>query len=511
MNLTPAARLYFKHIDRATQCALNDAEHVQKRILKNLIDYGRNTRWGREHHYGSINSYADYSSRVELSTYETLHDYIIAMVKGEKDILLPGRVDRFAQSSGTSDGKSKYIPLPHRSLQQCHYKGSSKVVARYLANNSDSRIFSGKSFILGGSYATELPPRKGLIAGDLSASLIDCINPVANLVRVPAKEIALMEHWEEKLTRLVEATYNSNVTNISGVPSWFYTVLKRILDRTGADNIHQVWPNLEVFFHGGIAFGPYRKQYDDIIDPARMNYMETYNASEGFFALQNDPDDRAMALLTDVDVFYEFVELDTLDTDGPRVHPLWEVERGRNYALAITSSNGLWRYLIGDTVEICSTDPLKIKISGRTRSYINAFGEELMVHNAEAAIAEACRVTGAEVADYTAAPVYADRRERGYHQWLIEFRRQPDTLEHFADVLDRRLQQVNSDYQAKRTSDIFLAPPQITPVKTGLFNLWLGQTGKLGGQRKVPRLKNDRSLADALLALQNSSAPDDCM
>lgn len=501
MNLTPIARLYFSPIDKATLRGLAEAEQSQLRIFKSLISYGRDTAWGREHSYDSIRTYNDYASRVPVSAYEDLHSWIMRMVAGESNVLLPGRVNRFAQSSGTSDGKSKYIPLPSRSLQQCHYKGSSKVVARYLANHPDSRIFCGKSFILGGSFANELQPRKGLIAGDLSASLIDCINPMANLVRVPSKEIALMERWEDKLTSLVESTSGRNVTNISGVPSWFYTVLKRILEKTGAHEIHQVWPSLEVFFHGGIAFGPYREQYNAIIDPSRMRYMETYNASEGFFALQDDPADPAMALLMDVDVFYEFVELSSLDDAVPVAHPAWDVQAGRVYALAITSSNGLWRYLIGDTVEVTSVNPLRIRIAGRTRSFINAFGEELMVHNADTAVAAAAKATGAEVADYTAAPVYATATSRGRHQWLIEFRHRPESLEHFSALLDAELQRVNSDYQAKRSGDIFLAGPDVRAVAEGTFNRWLGATGKLGGQRKVPRLKNDRSVIDAILKM----------
>ena len=336
--------------------------------------------------------------------------------------------------------------------------------------------------------------------GDLSANLIDNINPLVNLVRVPDKRIALMEDWEKKLPALIEASVGENVTNLSGVPSWFLTVLKGALERTGAANIHEIWPNLEVFFHGGISFEPYREQYRRITDP-RMRYVETYNASEGFFALQNDPADRAMLLLIDVGVFYEFLPLDQVDVPEARPLPIWEVEQGKTYALIITACNGLWRYPIGDTVRIESVNPVKITIAGRTKHFINAFGEELMVHNADAAIAKACAELDCDVANYTAAPVYAGDRSRGRHEWLIEFNRRPADIEVFAERLDSLLQQENSDYQAKRFKGIFLDRLSIVEAPNGLFDRWLASTGKLGGQRKVPRLCNSRQFIDPMLRL----------
>lgn len=497
MDFTPAARLYFKSIDRTSMSAALDPERTQRTLLKDLIYNARSTEWGVANRYRDITGYDYFRTAVPLSAYEDLRPLIDRMLRGEKNILWPGRVSRFAQSSGTSDGKSKYIPLTGRSLKRCHYRGGSAVVARYLALYPDSRLFSGRSFILGGSYANELHTGRNVRIGDLSASLINCINPIANLFRSPSKQIALMEDWTGKLPRLVEATANRNITNISGVPSWFFTVLQKILRHTGASEIHEVWPSLEVFFHGGISFAPYREQYDSIIDPARMRYMETYNASEGFFALQTDPTDRAMMLLADTDVFYEFIPLDKLD-DRTAAIPLWEVETGKTYALAISSGNGLWRYLIGDTVRIERTSPVKITIAGRTRSFINTFGEELMVHNADAAIAATCRQTGASVSDYTAAPVYARNGHRGRHEWMIEFNVQPADIDDFTRILDANLQKENSDYQAKRSGDIFLAPPTVTALPHGTFDRWLAATGKLGGQRKVPRLKNDRSVIDDL-------------
>lgn len=498
MNLTPLSRPYFAASDGKMIASTLDPERSQRRLLADLVRSARETEWGKSHGYASVITYNDYRSRVPLIEYEAIRPEVMRMINGQSDILWPGVTRRFAQSSGTSGGKSKYIPLTKRSLKRCHYRGGTDVVARYLSIYPKSKIFSGKGLILGGSYANELDVQPSVYVGDLSATLIDCINPVANLFRTPSKEIALMERWEEKLYRLTDAVCSQNVTNLSGVPSWFLTVIKRVIERTGATELHQVWPNLEVFFHGGISFAPYREQYDKLIDPARMRYMETYNASEGFFALQADPDDKSMMLLLDTDVFYEFIPAPDIDKDDRQAIPIWEVRKGEDYALVITSSNGLWRYIIGDILHVESLDPVKIRIIGRTKSYINAFGEELMVHNADAAISRACSITGARVADYTAGPVYAGDKTRGCHEWLVEFSLPPSDIEAFADTLDKLLQEENSDYQAKRSGGIFLDRLKIKMLPQGTFDRWLSATGKLGGQRKVPRLKNDRSVIDSI-------------
>ncbi|MDE6309032.1 MAG: GH3 auxin-responsive promoter family protein, partial [Muribaculaceae bacterium] len=414
-------------------------------------------------------------------------------------ILWPGRCTNFAQSSGTSDGKSKYIPVTPDSFSSNHYRGGSDVVSFYLRAYPDSRIFSGKAFLLGGSLANELAIPKGVCVGDLSANLIDHINPAANLVRIPSKQVALMADWTRKLPALIESSLHQDVTNISGVPSWFLTVLKGVIERAGATTIHDVWPHLEVFFHGGIAFGPYREQYRHITDPSRMRYLETYNASEGFFAVQNDPTDPAMLLLLDEGVFYEFVPIDQAGEEYPEALPAWQVEQGKVYALLITAPNGLWRFPIGDTVRIESVNPLKITIAGRTRHYINAFGEEVMVYNTDRALIAASQATGAQPLNYTAAPVFAGDHSRGRHQWIIEFSQAPADLAQFAQELDKALQNENSDYQAKRTGNIFLDPLEVIPAPAGTFDRWLASTGKLGGQRKVPRLSNDRTLIDSIL------------
>ncbi|MDE5672815.1 MAG: GH3 auxin-responsive promoter family protein, partial [Duncaniella sp.] len=374
--------------------------------------------------------------------------------------------------------------------------------AHYLNLYPDSRIFSGKSFILGGSFANELNLKSGVKVGDLSANLIDHINPVVNFFRIPSKQIALLEDWSVKLPALVKAAAGKNITNISGVPSWFLTVLKQIIAKEGVSSIHDVWPNLEVFFHGGISMAPYHEQYSHITSP-KMRYLECYNASEGFFALQNAIDDPSLLLLLDCGTFFEFIHVDDAESDRPEIIPSWEVEEGENYAMVISSCNGLWRYPIGDTVRIESVNPLKITISGRTKSYINAFGEELMVQNAEAALTKVCRELDCDIANYTAAPVYASDHSRGRHEWLIEFNREPASIDEFASKLDIALQHENSDYEAKRSHGIFLDPLTVVKGRHGVFEAWLASTGKLGGQRKVPRLSNSRHPIDEILKFNN--------
>lgn len=503
MDFTPIARYYFEPRIKASLKWIDGCEQIQRTQLNWLISHARHTEWGERHNYASINSYEEYKKQVPVTPYENIRQLVERMIEGEKDILWKGRVSHFAQSSGTSDGKSKYIPISPESFSVCHYKGGRDVVAHYLNLYRDSRIFSGKGFILGGSFANELTLKRGVAVGDLSANLIDNINPVVNLMRIPSKRIALMEDWEQKLPALVKSSINQNITNISGVPSWFLTVLKEVIAQAGASTIHDVWPNLEVFFHGGISFTPYRQQYQSITDPAKMRYLETYNASEGFFAVQNEIDDKSMLLLQDVGVFYEFIPLDQTEEKFPDALPAWKVEPGKIYSLVISACNGLWRYPIGDTVKIESINPLKITIAGRTKHYINAFGEELMVHNADAAIAKVSALLNCSVANYSAAPVYADAHNRGRHEWLIEFTREPKDLDEFAMMLDKYLQEENSDYQAKRHKGIFLDRLSVVVAKEKLFDHWLASTGKLGGQRKVPRLCNDRRFIDQMLELNN--------
>ncbi|MDE6277294.1 MAG: GH3 auxin-responsive promoter family protein [Muribaculaceae bacterium] len=510
MNLTPLALPWFalrRRILRSRTSSREAIERTQRGELISLLRAAQHTEMGRRHGFAELLREEDpcraYSAAVATSEYEDVRDDVMRMVMGERDVLWPGHTLRFAQSSGTSGGKSKYIPITAEGLQRNHYGGASDAVAFYLGMNPRSRLFGGKCFILGGSYANEV---EGLPAdvrvGDLSATLIAEVNPVINLFRVPDRRTALMTDWTEKLPALVEASLHADITNISGVPSWFMTVIERVIERAGAETIHDVWPGLEVFFHGGISFAPYREQYRRLTDPARMHYIENYNASEGFFAAQDTPEPEAgMLLMPDRGIFYEFRPLD----GGGEPVAAWEVEEGRTYELLVSSCNGLWRYSPGDTVRVESAAPLRISVAGRTRSFINAFGEELMVHNAEAAMAAACREHGCDVADYTAAPVYAraDGR-RGHHQWLIEWRRAPRSTEDFGHTLDRELRRVNSDYEAKRSGGIFLDGPEITTARPGLFDRWLASTGKLGGQRKIPRLSNSRELMERLLEMNKT-------
>ncbi|MCI9608441.1 MAG: GH3 auxin-responsive promoter family protein [Muribaculaceae bacterium] len=501
MNLTGLLMPMF--VGRAKRCvrAAYDAEGEQRRQLRWLLERGRRTAFGAGHGFSSVRSYSDYAGQVAVTPYDELRPYVMRMIAGERDVLWSGVTRRFAQSSGTSDGKSKYIPVTADSLRLCHYRGAGYSLALYLSHYRDSRIFDGKSFILGGSYANELDlGHSRARVGDLSATLIDCINPLVNLVRVPSKKVALMADWHQKLPALVAGAADANVTNISGVPSWFLTVLREVLKAKGAENIHQVWPHLEVFFHGGIAFGPYRREYQSITDAGRMRYWENYNASEGFFAAQLSPDSPGMLLMMDCGVFYEFIPVDSPDAAPV---PVWEVSAGGKYALVLTGCNGLWRYPIGDVVRVESVNPLTITIAGRTKSFINAFGEEVMVHNTDAALQAACSALGCSVKDYTVAPVFSSDGRKGRHEWLVEFAAAPADVELFARTLDKCLQTENSDYQAKRTGGIFLDNLSVVVARQGLFDDWLESTGKLGGQRKVPRLSNDRKLIENMLSFNN--------
>lgn len=476
--------------------ALDVLRHSQERLLDSLLREGARTAYGRLTGMEPGMDAAAYASRVPMVEYEEIRPLVTRMMEGEHSVLWPGRVWRYAQSSGTSGGKSKYIPVTRRGLQGCHYRGTRSVVSHYLHNNPASHIMAGRALILGGSFANELHGlRTGVKVGDLSAHLIDAMPRMAGLLRVPSRRTALMADWHAKLPRLVSEVSRRQVTNLSGVPSWMMTVMKEVLALTGASNIKEVWPQLEVFFHGGIAFGPYVAEYERLMG-SHINYMETYNASEGFFALQHDPSSHAMMLLMDNDNYYEL-----LAPGATAAIPVWEAVEGEVYELIVTNSNGLWRYRMGDTVKVESVAPLTITIAGRTMQYINAFGEELMVHNAEAAIEAACRATGASIANYTAAPQYATQGHKGRHEWLVEWSVPPRDRDEWTRLLDSELRRLNSDYDAKRSGDIFLAPPRVVTLPRGTFNRWLQSTGKLGGQRKVPRLSPGRRFVDAILAM----------
>lgn len=505
MNLTKWIGKLFEARAREIDLYTNRAEEIQHDVFRKLIGKASSTEWGKAHHYKEIKNYTDFN-RVPIQTYEDAKGYIDRMRHGEKDVLWPGEVVWYAKSSGTTNDKSKFIPVSRDGLHHIHYKGGVDAVALYLRENPQSRFFSGKGLILGGSHSPNYNVKNSLV-GDLSAILIQNINPLVNFIRVPSKGIALMSEFEDKVERIADTTIHQHVTNLSGVPSWMLAVIKRILEKTGAQHLNEVWPDLEVFFHGGVSFAPYREQYKHLISSDKMHYMETYNASEGFFGLQNDLTDPSMLLMIDYEVFYEFIPLEHLDNPAGFILPLEEVEVGKNYAMVISTSCGLWRYIIGDTVKFTQKHPYKFIITGRTKQFINAFGEELMVDNAEKGLEQACQATGAQIADYSAAPVFMDDSARCRHQWLIEFSTMPDSLEKFRDVLDSSLQDINSDYEAKRHKDITLQKLEVIVARHNLFHDWLKQKGKLGGQHKVPRLSNGRSYIEEMLALNGTTNP----
>lgn len=498
MSITGLLRPYFVRRANEIEAKALSAEKVQRDVLARLLRRAAGTEWGARHDYAGTESYERFAERVPLNTYEELKGYIDRMRHGARDVLWPGQVRWYAKSSGTTNDKSKFIPVSADGLRDTHYAGGRDAVSLYLKSRPDSRLFDGRALILGGSHAPNYQLPHSLV-GDLSAILIENINPLVNLVRTPGKRIALMSDFRQKCDRIAETAIRQKVTNLSGVPSWMMAVLKRVLELSGKERIDQVWPDLEVFFHGGVAFTPYRGQYENLIRSPRMAYRETYNASEGFFGLQDDPADPAMLLMTDYGVFYEFVPLEDVGRDNPRVLPLWEVETGRNYAIVISTSCGLWRYQIGDTVRFTSVSPYKFVISGRTKCFINAFGEELIIDNAERGLQQACAATGAVVREYTAAPVFMDAEGKCRHQWVVEFDRPPADYERFADELDRALQGLNSDYEAKRRGDLTLQRLELIPARRGLFDDWLESRGKLGGQHKVPRLANNRDIIEQVL------------
>lgn len=501
-DFTTIARKLLLPKAEAMDSWIGNISQVQLNVLDHILAMGAKTDFGRSHGLTVSTDYTGFRRKVKVSHYEDIRPWVERMLKGEKDVLWPGRVKNFAQSSGTSDGSSKYIPITAEGLKRNHVAGASAAVACYLRNYPDSRIFSGKSFILGGNFSNtvsfELP--KDVKVGDLSATLISSMPKVVEtFFRIPKKRIALMEAWEKKLPALVKAASDKNVTNISGVPSWFMAVLNGVLDHTGKKSVKEVWPNLEVFFHGGISFEPYREQYRLLMGEPDIRYVENYNASEGFFAIQDLASDNALRLLLDHGVFFEFLE-----PGKEEPVPAWDVEAGKVYEMLITSVNGLWRYSPGDTVRVERCDPIRIRVAGRTKHFINAFGEEVMVYNAEVAVKKACELTGAAIENYTVAPLYAEGHKKGHHQWLVEFSKEPENMEVFTKALDSALRRENSDYDAKRSHSLFLEQAEIVKARKGVFDRWLALTGKIGGQRKVPRLANDRKIMDLLLNLNNN-------
>ncbi|MBW1294612.1 GH3 auxin-responsive promoter family protein [Aquimarina litoralis] len=472
---------------------------VQLELLHVLLETARNTEFGKRYDFSSIHNYETFKERIPIRSYEDYEEMIERSRLGEHNIFWPTPIKWFAKSSGTTNAKSKFIPVSQESLEDCHYAAGKDLLCMYLNNNENSKLFTGKSLRLGGSK--ELYKENGTSFGDLSAIIIDNMPFWAEYSSTPSNEVSLMSDWETKMIAIVNETIQENVTSLAGVPSWMLVLLNQVLETTGNENLFQIWNNIEVYFHGGVSFEPYRDQYKKIFPRDSFRYYEIYNASEGFFAIQDQNDSSELLLMLDYGIFYEFIPMDTYGTNDQKVIPLSEVEIGINYAVIITTNAGLWRYKIGDTVRFTSTNPYRIKVSGRTKHHINVFGEELIIENAEEALRKTTKETNCEIVDYTVAPIFMKDKEKGAHEWIIEFNKHPEDLELFTNLLDQNLQNINSDYEAKRYNNTTLNILRINKARPHLFYDWLKKNGKLGGQHKIPRLSNSRKYMDELLEL----------
>jgi len=476
---------------------------VQEELLMNLIRSSEETVIGKQYDYASIKSYQTFTERVPISTYEDLEPLIERTRKGEQNVFWETPIKWFAKSSGTTNAKSKFIPVSNEALEDCHYKGSKDLLCLYLNNNENSELFLGKSLRLGGS--SQIYENNNTFFGDLSAILIENMPIWAEFSSTPNSKISLMSEWETKLGAIVNETITENVTSFAGVPSWMLVLMNKMLEETGKGNLMEIWPNLEAYFHGGVSFDPYREQYQKILPKNNFKYYEIYNASEGFFAIQDLNNSSDLLLMLDYGIFYEFIPMDTFGTPNQEAIRLSEVQLFKNYAMVITTNSGLWRYLIGDTVRFTSLNPYRIRITGRTKHHINVFGEELMVENTDQAIAKACQLTQTEVVDYTVAPIFMKDKEKGGHEWMIEFKKKPSNIPMFQKVLDETLQSLNSDYEAKRHNNMTLNPLVVNIARENLFYDWLKNHDKLGGQHKIPRLSNQRDYLEQLKNMQTIS------
>tara|TARA_R110000868_G_scaffold52221_4_gene165275 strand:- start:64802 stop:66316 length:1515 start_codon:yes stop_codon:yes gene_type:complete len=474
-------------------------EEVQEEVLMQLLSIARDTEIGRKYEFRSIFNYEAFHDRIPVSSYEEIEPDIERTRKGEQNIFWPTSIKWFAKSSGTTNAKSKFIPVSSEALEDCHYKSGKDLLCLYLNNNENSQLFTGKSLRLGGSK--ELYEDNGTFFGDLSAILIDNMPFWAELSSTPSSRVSLMSEWESKLQAIIKESTQENVTSLAGVPSWMLVLLNNVIEETGKDHLFQIWENLEVYFHGGVSFNPYKDQYKKLLPRKNFNYYEIYNASEGFFAIQDRNNSDELLLMLDYGIFYEFIPMDTYNTPEQKIVPLWGVEKHKNYAIVITTNAGLWRYKIGDTVRFTSTSPYRIKVTGRTKHHINVFGEELIIENAEEALRSICMKTGAEIKDYTAAPIFMSGKEKGGHEWIIEFRKPPEEIDYFTEFLDNALKSLNSDYEAKRYNNITLKMPKVHIARENLFYDWLKSKDKLGGQHKIPRLSNKRDYVDELLLM----------
>lgn len=476
---------------------LHNPVGTQQQVFNALIGSAQFTEYGKKHGFEHIDSIADYR-KTPVNDYDTLKDYIQRILEGEQNLLWPSPINWFAKSSGTTSDKSKFIPISKESLDDNHYKAGKDVLALYLRQHPESKVMSGKCLVIGGSHQINQLNADSFY-GDLSAVMLQNMPLYGQMIRTPDLSIALMDEWEQKIEMMAHTTIQENVTYIAGVPTWTIVLIKRILEISGAKHIQEVWPNLELYIHGGVSFKPYRNQFEAFIPSASMHYLETYNASEGFFAAQDDLNDEGMLLLLNHGIYYEFMPMEEYGKEQPQTLSLKEVETGKNYALVISTNGGLWRYLVGDTVQFTSLAPYRIRVSGRLKHFINAFGEELIIDNSDQAIAIASKKTSAIVNDYSAAPVYMTGDSNGAHEWIIEFEHLPVPLETFVQEMDTALQSINSDYEAKRHKDIALRMPIVHAMPKDGFKQWLKDKGKLGGQHKVPRLSNERNFIEEML------------
>ena len=496
------ASWYLKRRMEQVEHFMTHPHQVQQHWFERLIETAHSTKWGKCHGYERGMSVDTFRERTPISSYEALYPWIDRAFQGEADVLWPGKMTWFAKSSGTTNDRSKFIPVTEETLEECHFKAGQDMLAIYLNQHPESKLFTGKALSIGGTHSPH-PRLRNIRYGDVSAVMMENLPVFYELLRTPSKEVALMANWEEKIEAMANEAMYEDVTSIAGVPTWTMVLINHMFDKLGlqARNLREIWPNLELYMHGGVSFEPYRSQFEQMIPGGGMTYMDIYNASEGYFALQNEFDRRDLLLMLDYGIFFEFIPLEHVDEEHPKTHILSEVEVGRQYALVISTNGGLWRYRVGDTVVFTQAAPYKLRVSGRTKHFINAFGEELMVENAETAITEACKATGAQVSNFTAGPIYLEGRSKGGHEWLIEFERQPDSLDHFREVLDQVLRDLNSDYDAKRSGNLALHAPRVHSLPQGTFHLWMKKRAKLGGQHKVPRLANHREYLEDILAL----------
>lgn len=474
---------------------------VQNDVLLNLVDKAKNTIIGRDFGFSSIKSYEDFSKKVPVFSYENFSDKIELARKGENNIFWPTKIKWFAKSSGTTNSKSKFIPVSDESLEDCHYAAGKDLLCMYLNNNSDSQLFTGKSLRLGGSKSPY--EKNGTFYGDLSAILIDNMPFWAEFSSTPSNKTSLMDDWNYKIEAIINETINENVTSLAGVPSWMLVLLNKIIEKSNKKYISEIWPNLEVYFHGGVSFKPYLNQYNNILNNNSMRYYEIYNASEGFFAIQHENNSNELLLMLDYGIFYEFIDMKCFETKEEKIIPLCEVEKNKNYAILITTNAGLWRYKIGDTVKFTSVSPYKIIITGRTKHFINVFGEEVIIENTDNVINRLSSKYNLKIVDYTVAPIFMENNKKGAHEWFIEFNEEPNKNIKIDEIIDKELKKENSDYEAKRYNNFTLEKPKVIVGSKGVFMKWLEINNKLGGQNKIPRLSNNRKFIEKLIGLNN--------